>query len=422
LHRLARTLAAGALVAAAPARPPPPPQQSAAPPSAIPRLLVYGGDLVLIEEIEPVVLPKGRTTVRLDFVRGNADVNSLDVTPLDRPGEVRVASLFRRDDLGNATFVELDCSEAGPERLRMRYAAHGISTGVAYTASWNAARGTLDLVQELEVVNGSGEDFQQADVRAVFGDVHLVASTAVLHGRAPDVAPGPAVGLPAPALKQDLQEHTLVAFGAPVALPDGVNVRRRTLDLRELPATLEWRYDPGAWGGRPWRVAKVANVAAGVGTPTVGLGGITLQPGSLFLVEREGDATPAAPERFVRGGSVPHTPPGKELELDLGPIDDWRVERTQTDVVRGDLVFGDYNKALVSYSEEEATRLEIRNHADASRTLVVVEHVATATFDVVQSSVPSTRKDQTTLEFKVEAPARGSVDLTWRLKKTNLHP
>lgn len=401
MHRL--LLCALALVAAGaaddPARP-------------IPRLLVYGGDFVLIEEVEPVTLPAGRSTVRLDFVRGNADVNSLEVTPLDRPGEVKVASLFRRDDLGNATFVEIDCSAAGPERLRLRYAAHGISTGVSYVANWNAARGTLDLVQELEVSNGSGEEFAQADVRAVFGDVHTVASTAVLHGRAPDLAPNGPPGLPAPPLKQDLQEHTLVPFGAPVALPDGVNVRRRTLELKELPATLEWHYDAGAWSGRPWRVAKLANVAG------PGLGNVTLQPGSLFLSEREAGGT----ERFLRGGAIAHTPPGKELELDLGPTDDWRVERTQTDLVRTDLVFGDYNKALVSYSEEEGLKLEIRSHAAAARTLIVTEHVSTNSFEVLSSSVPATRKDQTTLEFKVEVPANGSVDLTWRLKKTNLHP
>ncbi len=383
----------------------------------IPRLLVYPGDLVLVEEIEPVVLPAGRTTVRLDFVRGNADVNSLEVAALDRPGEVRVVSLFRRDDLGNATFVELDCSAAGPERLRLRYSARGIATGVAYTASWDAVAGTLALAQELEVSNGSGEDFAQADVRALFGDVHTVASTAVLHGRAPDPDPNAASGLAAPRLAQDLEEHTLVAFGAPVALPDGVSVRRRMVDLAALPATLEWHYDAGAWGGRPWRVAKIANVTAG------GLGGITLQPGSLFLTEREAGGT----ERFLRSGSIGHTPPGRELEIDLGPGADalsegWNVERTQTDLARGDLVFGDYNLALVSYSEEEALKLEIHNHAAAARTLIVTEHVNAPTFDVVQASVAATRKDQTTLEFRVEVPARGSVDLTYRVKKTSIHP
>ena len=61
-------------------------------------------------------------------------------------------------------------------------------------------------------------------------------------------------------------------------------------------------------------------------------------------------------------------------------------------------------------------------NAVVARTLIVTEHVGTNSFEVVQSSVPATRKDQTTLEFRVEVPAHGRVDLTWRVKKTNLHP
>ncbi|MSR47344.1 MAG: hypothetical protein EXS13_09815 [Planctomycetes bacterium] len=379
---------------------------------AIPRLLVYPGDLTIVEEIAPVVLSQGRSTVRLDFVRGNADVASLEVVPLDRAGEVKVASLFRRDDLGNTTFVELDAAKPGPERLRLRYAARGLSAGIAYTATFDAAKWTLDLVQELEISNGSGESFAQADVRAVFGVPRTVASSAVLHGRAPDPAPDAAPGLSTPPLQQDLAEHTVVAFGAPLVLPDGVTVRRRALDRRELPTTLEWRFDIGAWGGRVWRVAKVANAA------NSGLGGITLQPGSLFLVEREATAT----ERFVRGGSLGPIAPGQELELDLGPTNDLAVERTVIDLQRGDLVFGDYNKALVSYSETESMKLVLESRAADVRTLTVTEHVATASFEVTASSAPATRKDQTTLEWKVEVPAGGKVELTYTVKKTNLHP
>ena len=126
--------------AAPPARALPQGASAAAP--SFPRLLVYGGDLTIVEQIAPVVLAAGRNTVRLDFVRGNADVASLEVVPLDRPGEVKVAALFRRDDLGNATFVELDAAKPGPERLRLRYAARGLAAGVAYAATFDAAKGT----------------------------------------------------------------------------------------------------------------------------------------------------------------------------------------------------------------------------------------------------------------------------------------
>ena len=414
--RLGGALALLAAAAAWPARATPLaralPQGAPAASPAIPRLLVYGGDLTIVEQIAPVGLAAGRNSVRLDFVRGNADVASLEVVPLDRPGEVKVAALFRRDDLGNTTFVELDAAKSGPERLRLRYAARGLAAGIAYSAAFDAASGTLDLLQDLEISNGSGESFAQADVRAVFGVVRTVPSTAVLHGRAPDPDPNAPPGLPTPPLVQDLAEHTVVPFGPPLALPDGVTVRRRALEKRALPTTLEWRWDAGAWGGRVWRVAKVAN------GPGSALGAITLQPGSLFLVEREAGAT----ERFVRSGGLGPLVPGQELELDLGPTPELSVERTVVDLQRGDLVFGDYNKALVSYSETETVKLVLDNRAAAPRALTVIERVATPSFELAASSAPATRKDQVTLEWKVEVAAASKLELTYTVKKTNLHP
>lgn len=408
-----------AVAAAWPALATPParalPQGAPAAAPSFPRLLVYGGDLTIVEQIAPVVLAAGRNTVRLDFVRGNADVASLEVVPLDRPGEVKVAALFRRDDLGNATFVELDAAKPGPERLRLRYAARGLAAGVAYAATFDATSGTLDLLQDLEISNGSGESFAQADVRAVFGVVRTVPSTAVLHGRAPDPDPNAPAGLPTPPLAQDLAEHTVVPFGSPLALQDGVTVRRRAFEKRALPTTLEWRWDAGAWGGRVWRVAKVAN---GPGSALGGVNGVTLQPGSLFLVEREAGAT----ERFVRSGGLGPLVPGQELELDLGPTHELAVERTVVDLQRGDLVFGDYNKALVSYSETESVKLVLDNRAAAPRTLTVTERVSTPSFELTAQSTPANRKDQVTLEWKVELPAATKVELTYTVKKTNLHP
>ncbi len=403
---LAALLAGGAALVAAS------PQGAPAPAASIPRLLVYPGDLTIVEETVAVLLAQGRSSVRLDFVRGNADVASLEVVPLDRAGEVKVVSLFRRDDLGNTTFVELEATKPGPERLRLRYAARGLAASVAYTAAFDAAKWTLDLVQELEVSNGSGESFTQADVRAVFGVVRTVPSSAVLHGRAPDPAPDAAPGLPTPPLAQDLAEHTVVPFGAPLSLPDGVTVRRVALAKRELATTLEWRFDVNGWGGRVWRVAKVANAA------NAGLGGVTLQPGSLFLVEREATAT----ERFVRSGGLGPLAPGQELELDLGPTNDFAVERTVVDLQRGDLVFGDYNKALISYSETESVKLLLESRAADARALTVTEHVSTPSFELTASSAPANRKDQTTLEWKIDVPAGGKVELTYSVKKTNLHP
>jgi len=387
------------------------PAPQAPPDAAPPRLLIYPGDLVLVEELETVDLPVGRTSVRIDFVRGNADVTSLEVVPLDHPAEVRVVALERRNELPSTTFVELESTAAVTERLRIGYAAHGLATGVRYQLVLDAANRRLDLVQEMDVNNYSGETFELAAVQSVFGSLTTVSSGAVLHGRAPDPAPGGTPGLPVPPLRQDLADSTVISFGEPVALPTGVVIGRVTLEKSAVPLSIEYRFDAHAAGGRVTRRLKVAN---GEGQ---GLGGVTLQPGGLRLDERIGEHR----QRFLLAGALGHLPPGKELELDAGVADDLFVERELMDLARTDLVLGEYNRALISYTVEESYRLKIRNHSGEARSLLVTEHVAgTSTFEVVESSVPATRKDQSTVELRVEVPAGGAAELTYRVKKTDV--
>ncbi|MEW6743334.1 MAG: hypothetical protein AB1486_11305 [Planctomycetota bacterium] len=385
-----------------------PASQSAA--ADLPRFLIYSGALTLVEEVRTVTLPAGRSKVRIDFVRGNADLTTLDVFPLDHPDKVRVVAQTGRNDLGNALFLELESDEARRERLRLTYAARGLSAGVRYEVAFDAAGKTLDLAQELEVTNTSGESFAGVSVSTVFGDVKTVQPNIVLHGRAPDPAEGAPAGLPPQPLRQDLAEHTVVSFGPPVALPDGITVRRRTLEKMSLPLAIEYRLD-SATGTRVTRRLKVANREG------ERLGGITLQPGGLNLVERTSDG----PERFVTLGALPHLPAGKELEIDAGFASDIVVERDLLDTVRSDLAFGEYNRALISYSVEETYRVEVRNQSDEARQLVITERVGgTDRFEVLESSVPVTNKTSDLLEFRTEVPARGTLELRYRLKKIDV--
>jgi hypothetical protein len=248
-------------------------------------------------------------------------------------------------------------------------------------------------------------------VDSVLGDVKKASSNAVLHGRAPDPAAGGPPGLPAPELRQDLAEHTVVSFGAPLALPGGVVIRRVTLQQSAVPLEIEHRFDATAASGRVTRMLKIANQEG------QGLGGMVLQPGKLWLSEKLGERT----ERFLRTGALGHLPAGKELELDAGVSEDMVVERDLMDLVRTGLVFGEYNRALISYDVEESYRLEIRNHSSEARALLVTEHVGgTDTFEIVESTVPAAKKDQSTVEFRVEVAAGETFELTYRVKKTGV--
>ncbi len=373
------------------------------------RIDIYPSGLVLVEETRTVDLPVGRSQIRIDLVRGNADVSTLELIPLDRPDQVRVVAMVRRNDLPAATFVEVD-SPGGPERLSIRFQARGLSAAVHYSGVVDPAQRTFHLVQELEVTNASGQSFTDVAVRSIIGDIKTVPSTVVMHGRAPDPAAGTPAGLPATPLIQDFAQHTAITFGEDVSLPAGVTVRRRTLEASRVAIEIEYRFDANA-GTRVSRILKARNA------PESDLGGATLQPGALQLYALE----PGGTQRFLSKTSFPHVAPGGSLELAIGSADDFVVEREPMDLVRSNLVQGEYNRALVSYDQEEAFRLKIRNHAAEARTLVVWEHVTGADrFEVLESSTPSTPKDRTTLEFRVEVPASGATVLTYRVKKISV--
>jgi hypothetical protein len=84
-------------------------------------------------------------------------------------------------------------------------------------------------------------------------------------------------------------------------------------------------------------------------------------------------------------------------------------------------VFGEYNRALVSYAVDEAYRLQIRSHAREPRSLVITEHVdGCDAFEVESASSAPTRKDKNALEFRIDVPAGATLALEYRVKKLNV--
>lgn len=372
---------------------------------------VFRPDLSIVTETVAIDLQVGSNTLRLDFVRGNADLTTLQVFPLDHASGVRIVSQTRRDELGNTVFLEVESTAAVRERFELRYVARGYSAAPSYVATYDAARRTLDVTQELEIANDSGERLTTARVDAMFGDVRTVGSQPVTHGRAADPQGGLPPGLPSEPLVKDAAEHTVVEFGTGVVVADGSLLRRQVFALGGLGTELEHRFRADEAGGRVTRRIKVKN------TSDAGLGGKTLQPGRWTIFERDSNGV----ERFTAAVELGSLAPNSDLELGLTVAEDFFVERERKDHQRSDLVFGEYNRALVSFSETEAWQLKIRNHSGEARTLIVHEVVGgTDTFEVEESSVPATRKDRNLLEFKVEAPGNGEVILTYRVKKSNL--
>lgn len=128
---------------------------------------------------------------------------------------------------------------------------------------------------------------------------------------------------------------------------------------------------------------------AGLGEPLPG-GKVTV-----YTPTREGELAIAGEP------TVPDTPVGQNLELDLGEAFDVTFQRTQTAY------------RLTADAHEAAYRIALRNQQDVPVTVWVTEQLS-GDWSIGQSSHPYDRLSATRIRFRVQVPARQSVDVTYQ--------
>ncbi len=114
--------------------------------------------------------------------------------------------------------------------------------------------------------------------------------------------------------------------------------------------------------------------------------------------------------QLVGEASASHTPAGEELRLNAGTACDITARRIQTSYTtsqepgtkpRRTIAIADYRVTLTNAKDEAVT--------------VVVEERRAGEWRIEQSSVPAEKVSSTITRFKVEVPARGEAELTYRV-------
>lgn len=370
------------------------------------QLTLYAPNLAWVEEYPQVRICQGRNTLRLDFVRGNVDLASVLAVPADHPEEVSWVATKRRGELPRVVFLEFESQRHGVETFRIAYGIVGISARTSYTLTLDEARGLLDVVQQTDVDNQSGEDYGAAAARVVLGEVHRTQGGPIL-GRSAD-AKGEEAKPPQEVLQQDFSEHKLYALPSPLDYKTGEVKSIRSLHAPSVKVAVCRKYDKRLSSDRVFKVIEGKN------SPESGLGGQLLPSGSWQLYSR-GDSGNLL---FLRSGSLETIPVGKEFKMDMGFDPDLVVERKLMDFRKTELEFGEYNRQLVSYGTEESYQIEIRNSKSAEVEIAVLEPIeGTNKWEIATSTHPHVKKDAGSIEFKVKVPAAGKVQVGYTVKK-----
>lgn len=388
-------------------------------------MVVYAAqDLTHITDRRLIELSEGINRVQFDWADTQIDPTSVRLRAADDKGELSVENILFPADRPNALVWLIDSETAGKRLLEVSYFTKGLYWEPAYQAILTPEGDRMSLKGFLQIANGSGEDYPNARISLVVGDLHLVSDEILrLHTvfggdvAAGEMAAAAPPGAPAAARSKarraeervdeiedmvydlddrvavagatGVSEHFVYELGARETIEDGWSKQLLSFSAWPVPFEVVHKYSGGK---HPTVYLKFKN------DEEHELGEAPLAEGAVSIFQRTEDGGLNA----LADTTMPHTAVGDEAEVELQTDIDVVVESKMMDYKKFRFEF-DRNKRPSGYEEERSFRIEIFNTKDRQINLEV-----TRQFDGVwsiESAQEHEKKSANEVEWKLTVPA-----------------
>jgi hypothetical protein len=328
------------------------------------QLTIYNSaDLTLARESRGLVLTEGSNELQFSWENTLIDPTSLDMVPLAKAGQIDIASLAFPPRVKNLGLWRVNSEVSGKVPVAISYLTSGLSWRAFYMGTLTPDEQAMRLQGYVRVTNNSGEDYENAQVRLIVGQVHLLDEIAELarrdqpYGRpGGDVArsAGMAGGrsrkalqmmdavaesAPAPMLslgraksveKKGLSEYFLYTIEGTETIAHGWSKRLISFDTAEIPVTNLYRFEEDRYGDSVVRFLSYAN-------DTEHKLGTTPIPGGQLKVYR--DTGENANLSYTGESAFKYIPVNEDVELNLGHAEDVTVKPVLMAVSRENFKF-----------------------------------------------------------------------------------
>jgi hypothetical protein len=287
----------------------------------------------------------------------------------------------------------------GEHLVKIAYGATGINWRVDYRAVASADEKAMDVAGWVTINNQTGTTFQDAGLKLMAGDVHLVEQ-AKTRERLTEFAALSWAAAARPAFEEkSFAEYHLYTLGRRTTLANAQTKQIELLEVEKIPVSKVYLYQPG-FGNRVATILEFKNSKA----TAPGLG-IPLPKGPFRVYQRDSDGQ----AEFVGRDEIDHTPKDELVRIRIGYAFDLAAERTQT---------ANRRQAGVNWNEQD-WRILLRNHKDQPVTIVVEEPLnGNLNWRILRPSHEYKKKDFRTTEYKVEVPANGQTIITYTVEYT----
>ncbi|MBC8873485.1 MAG: hypothetical protein H8E44_28945, partial [Planctomycetes bacterium] len=284
--------------------------------------------------------------------------------------------------------------------VKIAYTASRINWRVDYRAVASADEKTLDVAGWVTIDNRTGTTFEDAALKLMAGDLHLVQKQGGA-GKMADMRPVHLdAALGAAIQEKSFAEYHLYTLQKPTTLANAQIKQIELLKVEKIPAKKTYLYRPDL-GSRVATILEFENskkTRPGLGIP--------LPAGPFRLYQRDADGQP----EFIGRDGIGHIPKDEPVRLKLGMAFDLFADRVPMVTRR---------KAGRKW-EEQDWKILVRNHKDQAIDVTIEEplHHPERNWTVLNSSHEYRKKDFRTLEYKLQVAANGQAEVKYTVQYT----
>ena len=147
-------------------------------------LTIYNSeDITLVRETRHLTFRKGRNRLQFSWANTLIDPTSVELRLLEKRDLIEVADTLFPGQKPQHLIWSIDSDFEGQVKVEVSYFTSGITWTMDYVAVCDPAEETMRFTGHVRVFNSSGEDYENAHVRLVVGNIHLVEKIADLARR-----------------------------------------------------------------------------------------------------------------------------------------------------------------------------------------------------------------------------------------------
>jgi len=405
------------------------------------QLTIYNSaDLTLVRESRALTLKRGLNRLQFSWANTLIDPTSLEMLPKANADKIDIFDLAYPPRVTNLGVWNISSDMSGKVPVEITYLTSGLTWRAFYMGTLTNDEKTMRLQGYVVVTNNSGEDYENAQVRLIVGNVHILDQIAFLARLPyPFGRPGQDQGFWGGKLdyadrrkmkdemeeadaaysgeqqkeikKEGLSEYFLYTIEGTDTIANGWSKRLPSFDVAAVPVVNLYKYEEERYQQQVVRFLSFIN------DDKHSLGETPIPGGNIEVYRTiDGDEHLS----YTGQSAFKYIPVGEDVELNLGPVENVIVEPTLMQFSTTNYLF-DGDGRIRGWDEIRHYKIVAKNTRDIPVKVEIRRNFDTTYWDIEKGGDFGTFEtvDKDTVKFTLELAPRSKKEFTYVL--TTMH-